>query len=72
MQTKTGKRILTAIVSGCMLVANVSLEVRAVEQVPLDGGLEALFSEAVAGYESRLTLTTDSNFNGIKEGEKVL
>ena len=67
MQFRTQKRILAAVLGGCILAVNVPLEIRAAEQSAQDVELDAVFSDAVLNRESVLTLTTNSNVNGEKE-----
>ncbi len=65
----TGKRVLAAVLSGCIIAANAPLEIRASEPVPMEANLTAVFSETAIGHESVLTLTAGSDFSGEKEVE---
>ena len=67
MQSRTGKSILAAVLSGCMIASCMPLTSMAAETFPEDGSLAAVFSETAAGHESMLTLTADADFNGEKE-----
>ena len=68
MQSMTKKRVLAAVLSGCMIIGNAPTEISAAE-VPEEetGRLNAEFSDAVLNHESVLTLTTNSDVNGQKE-----
>lgn len=67
MQSKTGKRILAAVLSGCMMIQWLPTQVKAAGQAGQGGSLEAVFTQAAAGHESMLTLTADSDVNGERE-----
>lgn len=67
MQSRTGKSILAAILSGCMLASGIPFTAMAAETSPEGGSITAVFSESAAGHESALTLTAENDFNGEKE-----
>lgn len=65
MQSKIGKRLLAAVLSGCMLISGIPGTVHAAQTG--ENQLSAVFSEASAGYESTLTIKGDKSLNGEKD-----
>lgn len=69
MQSRIARKVLAAVLSGCMLATYVPTESKAAEQIPVETSLKAVFSEAAVNHESTLTLTAGSELNGEKEVE---